>query len=147
MGRGITVMHFYTSELKCLAVALPPPEQRAIARDLSRAGADQRTRRDIRAKERLIELLQERKRALIHEAVTGRIDVRTGQPDTAYKDSGVEWHGQVPEHGERRRLKTLLRVIDRRSSTGEKTLLSLRRDHGVVVYSAHFARPHKEGRW
>ena len=119
---------------------LPPlSEQRAIVRYLDRA--DRRIRRYIRAKERLIELLEERKRALIHEAVTGRFDVRTGQPYPAYKDSGVEWLGKVPEHWERRRLKTILRVIDRRSCTGEETLLSLRRDHGVVVYSEHFARP------
>ena len=117
----------------------PKLQQTAIARFLNHA--DRRIRRYIRAKERLIELLEERKRALIHEAVTGRIDVRTGQPYPAYLDSGVEWLGKVPEHWERRRLKTLLRVIDRRSSTGEETLLSLRRDHGVVVYSEHFTRP------
>ncbi len=74
----------------------PLPEQTAIARYLE--AADRRIRRYIRAKERLVELLEERKRALIHEAVTGRIDVRTGQPYPAYKDSGVEWLGKVPEH-------------------------------------------------
>ncbi len=72
------------------------PEQRAIARFLD--AADCRIRRYIRAKERLIELLEEERRATIHEAVTGRIDVRTGQPYAAYKDSGVEWLGRVPEH-------------------------------------------------
>ncbi len=85
---------------------LPPlPEQGAIVRFLD--AADHRIRRYIRAKERLTELLEERKRALIHETVTGRIDVRTGQPYPAYKDSGIEWLGQVPEHWEARRLKTL----------------------------------------
>lgn len=122
-----------------LVPAPPGREQRTIVRYLG--SADRRIRRYIRAKERLIELLEERRRALIHEAVTGRIDVRTGQPYPAYKHSGVEWLGKVPEHWERRRLKTLLRVVDRRSSTGQETLLSLRRDHGVVVYSEHFARP------
>ena len=80
-----------------LRLCIPPlPEQRAIVRFLD--AADRRIRRYIRAKERLVELLEERKRALIHEAVTGRIDVRTGQPYPAYKDSGVEWLGKVPEH-------------------------------------------------
>ena len=80
-----------------LQLCVPPMhEQRAIVRFLDHA--DRRIRRYIRAKERLIELLEERKRALIHEAVTGRIDVRTGQPYPAYKDSGVEWLGQVPKH-------------------------------------------------
>ena len=90
------------------SVPLPPlSEQAAIARFLD--AADRRIRRYIRAKERLIELLEERKRALIHEAVTGRIDVRTGQPYPAYKDSGVEWIGKVPEHWEAKRIKTLAR--------------------------------------
>ena len=87
---------------------LPPTrEQRAIVRFLD--DADRRIRRYIRAKERLIELLQERKRALIHEAVTGRTDVQTGQPYPAYKDSGVQWLGKVPEHWEVRKLRSLFR--------------------------------------
>jgi len=59
----------------------------------------------------------------------------------ATRDSGVSWLGTVPTHWKRRRLKSLLRPIDRRSSTGTETLLSLRRDHGIVVYSEHFSRP------
>jgi type I restriction enzyme S subunit len=62
-------------------------------------------------------------------------------PYPTVKDSGVQWLGDVPPHWERRRLKSLLRVIDRRSSTGTETLLSLRRDHGIVVYAEHFSRP------
>ena len=90
-------------------------EQRAIVRYLD--AADRRIRRYIRAKERLIELLEERKRALIHEAVTGRIDVRTGQPYPAYKDSGVEWLGRVPEHWEVRRVAN---IADLRVSNVDK---------------------------
>ena len=133
-------MHIYSIDLKYLSLAMPPPsEQRAIARFLDHA--DRRIQCYIRAKERLIELLEEQKQAVIHRAVTGQIDVRTDQPYPAYKDSGVEWLGEVPEHWDGRRLKSLLRTVDRRSNTGEETLLSLRRDHGVVVYSEHFTRP------
>jgi type I restriction enzyme S subunit len=63
------------------------------------------------------------------------------KPYSWTKDSGVLWLGTAPAHWERRRLKSLLRTIDRRSSTGTETLLSLRRDHGIVVYSQHFSRP------
>ena len=87
-------------------VPLPPlPEQAAIVRFLDHA--DRRIRRYIRAKHKLITLLEEQKQAIIHQAVTGQVDVRTGQPYPAYKPSGVEWLGQVPEHWEVRRLKTL----------------------------------------
>ena len=97
MGRGITVMHIYGNQLKYLTVALPPLlEQKTIVRFLDYV--NRRIHRYIRAKEKLIELLEEQKQAIIHEAVTGRIDVRTGQPNLAYKDSGVEWLGNVPEH-------------------------------------------------
>jgi len=45
----------------------------------------------------MIELLKEQKQAIINDAVTGKIDVRTGKPYPEYKDSGVEWLGKVPE--------------------------------------------------
>ena len=54
------------------------PEQAAIVRFLDHA--DRRIRRYIRAKQKLITLLEEQKQAIIHQAVTGQIDVRTGKP-------------------------------------------------------------------
>ena len=102
-ANGVTRYGLSRNAIRSVRIPLPPlPEQNTIARFMD--DADRRIRRYIRAKERLIELLDERKRALIHEAVTGRIDVRTGQPYSAYKDSGVEWLGKVPEHWEVRRL-------------------------------------------
>lgn len=85
---------------------LPPlPEQSAIVRFLNYM--DLRIRRYIRAKQKLVKLLEEYRQALIHRAVTGQIDVRTGRPYPAYKDSGSEWLGQVPEHWEVRKLRAL----------------------------------------
>jgi len=85
---------------------LPPlPEQTAIVRFLDYM--DRRIRRYIRAKQKLIKLLEEYKQALIHQAVTGKIDVRTCQPYPAYKPSGVEWLGEVPAHWEVRKLRAL----------------------------------------
>ena len=137
---GIAYPAVAESRLGSFHVAVPPlPEQSAIVRYLDHA--DRRIQRYIRAKQKLIALLEEQKQALIHQAVTGKVDIRTGQPYPAYKPSGVEWLGEVPEHWERRRLKILLRPVDRRSATGAETLLSLRRDHGIVIYAEHFARP------
>ena len=79
--------------------AIPPlPEQTAIVRFLDHA--DRRIRRYIRAKQKLIALLEEQKQAIIHQAVTGQIDIRTGEPYPAYRPSGVEWLGDVPEDWE-----------------------------------------------
>ena len=63
---------------KMIYACLPPPtEQTAIVRFLDHA--DRRIRRYIRAKQKLIVLLEEQKQAIIDQAVTGQIDVRTGQ--------------------------------------------------------------------
>ena len=77
--------------------AVPPlPEQTAITRYLDYT--DRWIQRYLHAKQKLITLLEEQRQAIIHQAVTGQIDVGTGQPYPVYKDSGVEWLGEVPEH-------------------------------------------------
>ena len=84
-------------QLEVLPVLVPPlPEQHAIVRFLDHA--DRRIRRYISAKQKLVKLLEEQKQAIINQAVTGQIDVRTGRPYPAYKPSGVEWLGDIPEH-------------------------------------------------
>jgi len=56
----------------------------------------------IEKKRRLIELLQEKRTALITRAVTKGLD-----PDAPMKDSGVEWLGEIPAHWEVLKLKYL----------------------------------------
>jgi restriction endonuclease S subunit len=50
----------------------------------------------------MIELLQEKRQAIITHAVTKGLD-----PNVPMKDSGVEWIGQIPKHWEVRKLKHL----------------------------------------
>jgi len=139
-AKGVTRYGLSHAGIKSVWLTLPPlSEQTPISRFLDHA--DRRIRHYILAKQKLIALLEEQKQTLISEAVTGRMDMRTDQPYRAYKPSGVDWLKDVPQHWERRRLKTLLRSVDQRSRTGEEPLLSLRRDHGVVVYAEHFSRP------
>ena len=69
----------------------PLPEQFAIVRYLDHV--DRRIRRYIRAKQKLVKLLEEQKQALIHQIVTRGLD-----PNVRLKPSGVEWLGDVPEH-------------------------------------------------
>ena len=98
------------ARMREISFLVPPlPEQAAIVRFLDHA--DRRIQRYIRAKQKLIALLEEQKRAIIHQAVTGQIDVRTGQPYLSYKDSGVEWLGEVPAHWELRRVKQVAQVL------------------------------------
>jgi type I restriction enzyme S subunit len=75
-------------------------EQRMISTFL-----DQETARIdalIQKKERMIELLKEKRIALITQAVTKGLD-----PNVSSKDSGIEWLGEVPEHWEVKKLKYL----------------------------------------
>ena len=102
-----TIAHLTREKLGALRIPrATPSEQAAIGRFLD--GTDVRIRRYIRAMERLINLVEEQKQAIIHQAVTGQIDVRTGQPYRAYKDSGVEWLGGIPAHWERCRLRNVV---------------------------------------
>lgn len=86
--------------IKDFSVALPPcSEQKAIVDFLDRETA--KIDALVAKKERLVELLQEKRAALITRAVTkGLPSTGSGQatPNVPMKDSGVEWLGKVPEH-------------------------------------------------
>ncbi len=115
------------SDFKHLPCSIPPlPEQAAIVRFLDHA--DRYIQRYIRAKQKLIALLEEQKRAIINEAVTGRIDVRTGRTYPAYKDSGVEWLGEVPEHWKWCRLRNVVSLV----TTGSRGWSSYASDTGPL---------------
>ena len=94
MGRGITIMHVYSAQLKYLRLPLPSlPEQRAIVRYLDYV--DRRIRRYVSAKRKLMALLEEEKQTVVNRAVTRGLD-----PNVRLKPSGVEWVGDVPAHWE-----------------------------------------------
>ena len=81
----------------------PKDEQRAIAAFLDRETG--RIDTLIEKKERQIELLQEKRAALISHVVTKGLD-----PDVKMRDSGVEWLGEVPEHWEIMNFKRIGKV-------------------------------------
>ena len=107
----------------------PLSEQAAIVRYLDHV--DRRISRYIRAKQRLIELLEEEKQVIIHRAVTRGLD-----PDVRLKPSGVEWLGDVPEHWEVRRLKTLASM----SAGASITALSIEGSGDYPVYGGNGIR-------
>jgi type I restriction enzyme S subunit len=98
LGQGSTFRELAKGMLEDIGLAEPPePEQRAIAAFLDRETA--RIDALVAKKERLIELLQEQRTALITRAVTKGLD-----PNVPMKDSGVEWLGEIPAHWEVKRL-------------------------------------------
>ena len=94
---------------------LVPPlaEQRAIVRYLDHV--DDRIRRYVAAREKLIALLEEERQAVVHCAVTRGLD-----PNVPLKPSGVEWLGDIPGHWEIRRLKTVCSMRSGDSITAER---------------------------
>lgn len=56
--------------------------------------------------QKMIELLKEKRQALITQSVTKGLD-----PDVQMKDSGVEWIGEIPEHWKANRLKMISSLV------------------------------------
>lgn len=99
---GGTKVQLSLTDIKNIHLALPPlPEQQAIAAFLDQ----QCTQIDslIEKKQRMLELLEEKRDAVITQAVTRGLD-----PTVPMKDSGVEWLGMVPEGWEVKRLRFLV---------------------------------------
>ena len=129
-ANGVTRYGLTHTGIYSIHIPLPPlPEQAAIVHFLDHV--DRRIRRYIRAKQKLIALLEEQKRAIIHEAVTGQIDVRTGRPYPAYKPSGVEWLGEVPERWQVCRSKRMFRPR-RELARANDIQLSATQAYGVI---------------
>src|SRR5687768_8409893 len=101
LGAGVRQTVTFEDIGECF-IALPSLDDQAfIAAQLDRAT----TRIDalIAKKTRFIELLREKRQALITHAVTNGMDA--GVPK---KDSGVEWLGEVPTHWSKQALKRLV---------------------------------------
>lgn len=131
-----TVKHLSSSDVRKIRLGTPPePEQRAIAAFLDRETA--RIDALVAKKERLIELLQEKRTALITRAVTKGLD-----PTVPMKDSGVEWLGEIPAHWEVTRSKNLFSLRNVRALSDESQLTASQQ-YGVIPQSDFMAR---EGR-
>jgi type I restriction enzyme S subunit len=116
-ANGLTRYGLSQSALNDLDLPVPPLlEQLQISSFL-----DQETSKIdalITEQQRLIELLKEKRQAVISHAVTKGLN-----PDVRMKPSGVEWLGEVPEHWKVRRLKFVCELltsnVDKKTVEGE----------------------------
>ena len=105
------------NDLHAITVAVPPvQEQNEIATILDRETA--KIDALIAKKQRLIELLQEKRTALISRAVTKGLD-----SEVPVKESGIDWAGKIPNHWTTRKAKFLFR----------QSSLPVREGDGVVT--------------
>jgi type I restriction enzyme, S subunit len=87
---GMGVPHLFQEDINKFYIPLPSmDEQRAVGKFLDRETA--KIDALIEEQKRLIELLKEKRQAVISQAVTKGLD-----PNVPMKDSGVEWFGEVP---------------------------------------------------
>jgi type I restriction enzyme, S subunit len=125
---GVSYPAINASDLIGLNVPIPPwHEQTQIARFLDHETA--RTDALIEEQQRLIELLKEKRQAVISHAVTKGLD-----PTVPMKYSGVEWLGEVPAHWDVVRVGTVY------SEAAEKGLAEL----PVLRVSIHYGVSDKE---
>jgi len=129
-SKGIWKSRLQLTDQAFLDIPFPLPpedEQDAIARFLSHA--DQRIRRYIFAKQKLIKLLEEQKQAIIERAVTHGLDT-----DACLKPSGVEWLGDLPQHWEVSRSRRLFSVRTELARPDD-VQLSATQAYGVIPQS------------
>jgi type I restriction enzyme S subunit len=102
-----TVQNFSASKYSELWIAVPSKAEQASVSDF----LDHETAKIdalIAEQQRLIELLQEKRQAVISHAVTKGLN-----PDAPMKDSGIEWLGEVPEHWDASKPKHLTtKIVD-----------------------------------
>ena len=121
LGRGTTFIELSNSSLSMVELLIPSiSEQKAIANflDQKTSGIDNL----IADKEKLIELLQEKRQVTITEAVAKGLN-----PNVRKRDSGIEWIGEIPEHWNLRRMKYLVntRNVKAVDSDDDKTYIGL----------------------
>jgi type I restriction enzyme S subunit len=109
-SKGIWISRLQLTDQSFLDAPIPLPpheEQAAIVRFLDHWNG--RLEKAIRAKRRVIALLQEQKQAIIHRAVTLGLD-----PNVKLKDSRIPWLGEIPAHWEVSRVKNEFECLNNR---------------------------------
>ena len=125
MGGGLRQSMKY-DDMKWLPIVCPSiNEQTQIARFLDHETA--KIDALIREQKRLIELLQEKRQAVISHAVTKGLD-----PDVPMKDSGVEWLGEVPAHWRVVQVRHLLKNIEQGKSPECESRAAIGDEWGVL---------------
>lgn len=113
-GIGDGFFRLYTQSFYDIYAIYPPiDEQARISEFLDRKAGQ--IDKAIAQKEKLIQLLKERRQILIHNAVTKGLNL-----NAKMKDSGVVWIGAVPEHWQVKRLKFLCHITTGTRNTEDK---------------------------
>ncbi|NAZ97691.1 restriction endonuclease subunit S [Vibrio toranzoniae] len=133
MGSGVRQTINFTDIANSAVCIAPYEEQQKIANFLDHETAKIDTL--ITKQEKLIELLKEKRQAVISHAVTKGLN-----PDAPMKDSGVEWLGEVPEHWGVLKLKHLIQSLDSGCSVNAADTPAKNNEVGVLKTSCVYTR-------
>lgn len=121
-----TIQHLPAEKLRVVRYPAPPiEEQRAIVAFVS--GQTVQLDALLAVKQRILDLLAEKRKAIIATAVTRGLD-----PSVELRDSGVPWLGGIPVHWKLLRLKFLLRRIEQGWSPECYVVPALEDEWGVL---------------
>ncbi|EKT0445249.1 restriction endonuclease subunit S [Campylobacter upsaliensis] len=122
-------------DFRNIKIPLPPlQEQKEIAEFLD--SKCEKIQNYIDKKQKLITLLQEKKQALINEAVTKGLN-----PNIESKNSGIEYLGLIPHHWEVRRMKFMASIHNGREQTeiaDENGIYPIYGSGGILGKSMYF---------
>ncbi|MBE3868090.1 restriction endonuclease subunit S [Vibrio parahaemolyticus] len=126
---GVSYPAINSTDLVDINICFPPFEEQKVIADF----LDRETSRIdalVTRKEQMLDLLEEKRLALISCAITQGFN-----PDVTFKSSGLDWLGEVPEHWDIERVKNLFSVRDERSESGREELLTVSHITGVTKRS------------
>ena len=127
LGAGVRQTISFGDVGVCGTIVPPKEEQAAIASFLDRVVGEIDS--TIASQERMIELLKERRSAIITQAVTKGLDSKAKM-----KDSGIPWLGQVPRHWQVKKLKRAFSEISEKAKPGDEQLAATQK-FGVISQS------------
>jgi type I restriction enzyme S subunit len=117
---GVSYPAINSSDLATIPIPAPPDDlQLRIEKFLDRETA--RLDALVAAKQRVLDLLAEKRKAIIATAVTRGLD-----PKVKLRDSGVPWLGEIPAHWQLRRAKYLFRQSVLPVATGDEIVTCFR---------------------
>jgi type I restriction enzyme S subunit len=124
-----TINQLTTANLNSFEIPLPPKyEREKIADFLDHETAKIDTLID--KQQQLIQLLKEKRQAVISHAVTKGLN-----PNATMKDSGVEWLGEVPEHWDVLQIRRILDSMEQGKSPECDSHVSEAHEWGVLKTS------------
>ncbi len=128
-----TIAHFTSEKFNDLKIILPSSaEQKAIADFLDKKTSHIDSL--IQKKEMQIELLKEKRSALITQTVTKGLDLHVKM-----KDSDVEWLGKIPEHWDMRKLWMLFKIGRGRVISNEEI------ENNIGIYPVYSSQTKNNG--